>query len=64
MTRLNRTWKKSSRSGTGNCVEARLTEAGDVQVRDSKNPCGPVLAFAPTEWEAFITGVKAEEFTL
>ncbi|HEX2417179.1 MAG TPA: DUF397 domain-containing protein, partial [Micromonosporaceae bacterium] len=28
-------WKKSSRSGSDNCVEVRLTESGEVQVRDS-----------------------------
>ncbi len=27
-------------------------------VRDSKDVCGPVLAFAPGKWHAFIDGVK------
>ncbi|WP_322725999.1 DUF397 domain-containing protein [Streptomyces spongiae] len=26
-----------------------------VPVRDSKNPDGPVLAFAPSAWKAFLT---------
>jgi hypothetical protein len=57
-------WKKSSRRGSGNCVEVRLTETGDVQVRDSKHPDGSVLTFADTEWKAFISGAKADELSL
>lgn len=60
------TWTKSRRSGPqgGNCVEVRRTNDDIIQVRDSKNPHGPVLAFAPSEWRAFIDDIKAEEFTL
>jgi hypothetical protein len=55
-------WRKSTRSsGSGNCVE--IAEIGDaVAVRDSKNPGGPVLIFAPDEWRAFVGGVKGGEF--
>lgn len=58
MTTLTTSWTKSSRSMSDNCVEARLTEAGDVQLRDSKHPNGPVLTFAPARWNAFIGGVN------
>jgi hypothetical protein len=64
MTKLSRSWKKSSRSGTGSCVEVRLTETGDVQVRDSKDPEGPALSFAPAEWDAFVTGIRTGDFSL
>ncbi len=44
-------WKKSTRSGNeGACVELRLAPGSDgqaVQVRDSKDPGGPALTFAP-----------------
>jgi hypothetical protein len=52
-------WKKSSRSGgsSGNCVEMTLT-AGVAAVRDSKNPDGPVLAWAPDTLGAFLLKVK------
>lgn len=68
-------WRKSSLSGNGqNCVEVAL--ADDVQggveagadadwlflVRDSKDPGGPVLAFAPSEWAAFLGGLKGGDF--
>ena len=33
-------------------------------MRDSRNPDGPVLAFTPAEWEAFILGVKDGEFDI
>ena len=49
-------WRKSSHSGSnGHCVEV----AGGVQVRDSKDPGGPVLTFTPAEWRAFIATLKA-----
>jgi hypothetical protein len=58
---MNGSWRKSSASEAGNCVEAR-TGAGGVEVRDSKNPGGPVLAYTPAEWAAFLHGVKRGEF--
>ncbi|MFG1879598.1 DUF397 domain-containing protein [Sphaerisporangium sp. NPDC049003] len=57
-------WKKSSRSGDsgGNCVEVASNLPGAVAVRDSKDPTGPVLVFAPGEWSAFLGSVKAGRF--
>jgi hypothetical protein len=62
---VNSTWKKSTRSGGngGQCVEVR-THAGNIQVRDSKDPTGPVLVFTPAEWDAFVAGAKGGEFDL
>ncbi|MFC0005821.1 DUF397 domain-containing protein [Micromonospora siamensis] len=46
-------WRKSSRSGDeGACVEMALLP-GTVAVRDSKDPAGPALLFAPAAWVAF-----------
>lgn len=60
-------WRKSSRSadhGTG-CVEVAAIMAPDrVLTRDSKDPGGPVLAFAQGEWSAFLDGVKRGAFDL
>jgi Domain of unknown function (DUF397) len=57
-------WRKSSYSGnTGNCVEVAIA-ARAVAVRDSKDPGGPQLAFAPHEWLAFALKVKAGQFSL
>lgn len=53
-------WRKSSASGTGNCVEVRCGDT--VRVRDSKDPSGPVLTFTLAEWSAFLAGVRAGEF--
>lgn len=57
-------WKKSSRSGNGggNCVEVATNLPGLIAVRDSKNPNGAALAFTPSEWRAFLGGVKLGEF--
>lgn len=48
------TWHKSSYSGyNGDCVQ--VAAAGNaILVRDSKDPAGPVLAFTPAEWRAFL----------
>ncbi|MFG1954908.1 DUF397 domain-containing protein [Micromonospora sp. NPDC048830] len=50
-------WRTSSRSnGTGgNCVEVAGNLSGVVAVRDSKDRGGPVLAFRPAAWRAFLT---------
>jgi hypothetical protein len=55
-------WRKSTRSGgQGNCVEVADTPSA-IGVRDSKDPSGPILVFARTEWQTFIDGVKTGEF--
>jgi hypothetical protein len=55
-------WIKASRSAeTGQCVELRR-HAGAIQVRDSKDPAGPVLTFTATELAAWLDGAKRAEF--
>lgn len=56
-------WRKSSRSGDGNCVEVAF-DGDNMHVRDSKSPDGPVLRFTRSEWTAFVGGVEAGEFNL
>ncbi|MEV0003065.1 DUF397 domain-containing protein [Micromonospora sp. NPDC050980] len=52
-------WRKSTRSNNGgNCVEVADNLADLVGVRDSKDPAGPVLTFAPETWVAFVSGAK------
>ncbi len=54
-------WRKSSRSNNGgNCVEVADNLPSAVGVRDSKDPSGPVLAFSPTAWAAFVARVRQE----
>jgi hypothetical protein len=51
-------WRKSRYSGgNGNCVEAAST-GSVVAVRDSLDPDGPRLAFAPSAWRTFAAAVK------
>ena len=57
-------WRKSSASSSNaNCVEVR-GQGEAVDVRDSKNPDGPVLSFGPDEWATFVAGIKLGEFDL
>ena len=55
-------WIKASASGDGgNCVQLR--RRGDVvEVRDSKDPDGPVLRFTPSELAAWLDGARHHEF--
>jgi hypothetical protein len=46
-----------SRSG----VEVTVVD-GEVTLRDSKQPSGPLLRYTPAEWRAFLDGVKKGEF--
>jgi hypothetical protein len=56
-------WVKSSLSyANGDCVQVARLPDGRIGVRDSKNPAGPVLSFSPSEWAAFIGGVRNGEF--
>jgi hypothetical protein len=58
-------WRKSQRSiGAGDCVEVGEDESGDVLVRNSKDPAGPVLRFDRATWQAFLADVKGSRFDL
>ena len=55
-------WIKAARSGDqGECVEMRR-HAGAVEVRDSKDPDGPVLRFTPSVFAAWLDGARKAEF--
>jgi hypothetical protein len=56
-------WRKSTLSSMNGCVEVAVID-GSVAVRDSKDQQGPVLLFTPTEWAAFLGGVRNGEFDL
>ncbi|MFI6238477.1 DUF397 domain-containing protein [Micromonospora sp. NPDC050795] len=51
-------WRTSTRSGNSECVEVADSLPGMVGVRDSKDPPGPVLVFAPAAWRAFVAAAR------
>jgi hypothetical protein len=55
--RLPVAWHVSSYSASGgsNCVEAG-------PVLDSHHPDGPVIIYTRAEWDAFLAGVRNNEF--
>ena len=55
-------WIKASKSTDNNaCVEMRRND-GTIQIRDSKDPDGPVLNFTPAELDAWLDGARKGEF--
>ena len=52
------TWRKSTRSGNGECVEVADNLPGVVLVRDTKDRSGGTLRFAPRAWQSFVDVVK------
>ncbi|MCX2968245.1 DUF397 domain-containing protein [Streptomyces sp. TRM70308] len=53
-------WVKSSYSGgNGACVEVKSPVVSAIAVRDSKNPLGPSIAFAPGSWTSFVSAVDS-----
>ncbi|MGX7669059.1 DUF397 domain-containing protein [Plantactinospora sp. DSM 117369] len=56
-------WRKSSRSNAnaGNCVEVAGNLPGVIGVRDSKDPAGPVLTFAPAAWRSFVDTMRTRQ---
>jgi hypothetical protein len=54
-------WRKSSASGTGDCVEVALSNES-ILVRDSKQRLPYILEFTFSEWRAFLSGAQAGEF--
>ena len=55
-------WRKASRSvNNGACVEVG-SAAARVLVRDSVNPSGAAIAYAPAAWRSFLSSAKAGAF--
>lgn len=56
-------WHKSRHSGgNGNCVEVARLSGGEVALRNSRFPDGPILIYTREEMTAFLGGVKEGEF--
>ncbi|WP_330182071.1 DUF397 domain-containing protein [Nocardia sp. NBC_01503] len=56
-------WFKSSHSeSSGACVEVAWLPEDTVGVRDSKNPTGPALVFAPGDWDDFTGAIVRGDF--
>lgn len=58
-------FRRSSACNGGMCVEVALSVGDNILVRDAKDgaPDAPVLRFTKDEWEAFVVGVHAGEFS-
>jgi len=56
-------WLKSQYSNaTGECVELATLPGGEIAMRNSRFPAGPVLVYTQGEIKAFLAGAKDGEF--
>jgi Domain of unknown function (DUF397) len=54
-------WRKSSASASGNCVEVAFSK-DSIHVRDSKQAFSHTLTFSSSQWSAFLSAVRTGEF--
>ena len=60
--RANLAWIKAQASThNGQCVEI-ASAGGNIAMRDSKDPDGPILVYTPGEFRAFLDGARNGEF--
>jgi hypothetical protein len=56
-------WLKSQYSNpNGECVEVASLPTGEIAMRNSRFPTGPVLVYTQAEITAFLAGAKDGEF--
>ena len=56
-------WRKSQHSNpNGACVELAPLASGEIAMRNSRFPAGPVLVYTQAEITAFLAGAKDGEF--
>ena len=56
-------WRKSSASASGDCVEV-AAQTGHVLLRDSKSRQALLLRFTFPEWNAFLSETRSGRFDL
>jgi uncharacterized protein DUF397 len=61
--RSNVAWVRSGRCESAQCVEVG-TSNGQIVLRNSSDPDGPIVTFTKSEWDAFLGGVMDGEFRL
>jgi len=55
-------WRKSKASGGTNCVEVAWPVDGQVFIRDSKDPYGPVLQSSLLRWTEFLSCLRCGRY--
>ena len=59
----NASWRKSTGSGDGNCVEV-ASVAASTGIRDSKVSDSPILVTDHADWRGFVRDVRGGTFDL
>ena len=57
------TWRRATASNPrGECVELAALPSGEIAMRNSRFPAGPILLYTQAEITAFLAGAKDGEF--
>jgi hypothetical protein len=57
-------WLKAhSSTANGQCIEIASAD-GNIAIRDSKDPEGPILVYTTSEFRAFLDGARNGEFDI
>jgi Domain of unknown function (DUF397) len=57
------TWRRSGQGAApGSSVEIAVLESGEIGMRDSADPDGPMLVYTRAELAAFLDGARKGEF--
>ncbi len=56
-------WQRPQDCSNSTCIEVAI-DTDSVNVRDGKDPGGPVLRFTRAEWRAFVTSVRDGQFSV
>jgi Domain of unknown function (DUF397) len=56
------TWRSGPESVSGGRVEIALLESGEIGMRNSADPDGPMLVYTRAELAAFLDGARKGEF--
>jgi hypothetical protein len=64
IAKMRISFRKSTHSVTGECIEAGSQSSRLMAVRDSKDAGGPQISISSADWRGFVSRIKAGRLPL